>query len=110
MRTIKDNLPKAKIWFQSILHTHPNGSKYISRNVIKMNNLIYEMCSRFKIFYLNVFHAFLNHRGNINSNLFPGYDVAKKLFDIHPNKKGIWVLAGFYIHTVHSKWFNPLGY
>ena len=64
----------------------------------------------FKIFYLNVFHAFLNHRGNINSNLFPGYDVAKKLFDIHPNKKGMGVLARFYIHTIHSKWFNPLGY
>ena len=110
MRTIKDNLPNAEIWFQSILPIHPNGSKYISRNVIKMNNLIYEMCSRFKIFYLNVFHAFLNHRGNINSNLFPGYDVAKKLFDIHPNKKGMGVLARFYIHTIHSKWFNPLGY
>ena len=89
MRTTKDNLPNAKIWFQSILPIHPNGSRYISRNVIKMNNLIYEMCSRFKIFNLNVFHVFLNHRGNVNSNLFHGYDVAKKLFDIHPNKK-VW--------------------
>ena len=26
MRTIKDVLPNAKIWFQSILHIHPNGS------------------------------------------------------------------------------------
>ena len=28
MRTIKDVLPNAKIWFQSILPIHPNGSRY----------------------------------------------------------------------------------
>ncbi len=110
MRTIKTVLPGVKAWFQSIPPINPNGSKYTVRNVIQMNNMIYNMCSRFRMFYLNIFHAFLDHKGCINTRLFPGYDSNKKCFDIHPNKRGMGVLAKFYIYIIHSKWFNPEGF
>ncbi len=110
MRTIKAMLPGAKTWFQSIPPINPNGSRFTARNVVHMNAMIYDMCSRYKLFYLDIFHAFLNRRGRINTNLFPNYDAIKKSFDIHPNKKGMGVLAKFYIFIIHSKWFNPEGY
>ena len=110
MRSIKTLLPGAKVWFQSIPPINPNGSKFTAVNVLQMNNLLYNMCSKFKLFYLDIFPAFLNTQGGINSSLFPKYDTAKKLFDIHPNRRGMGVLARFYIYIIHSKWFNPFGY
>ncbi len=110
MRSIKTLLPDVKVWFQSIPPINTNGSRFTARNVLQMNNLIYNMCSRFKLFYLDIFHAFLDSQGCINTRLFPAYDTVKKCFDIHPNKRGMGVLARFYIFIIHSKWFNPLGY
>ena len=110
MRSIKTLLPGTKVWFQSIPPINPNGSKFTEINVLQMNNLLYNMCSKFKLFYLDIFPAFLNTQGGINSSLFPKYDTAKKLFDIHPNRRGMGVLARFYIYIIHSKWFNPFGY
>ena len=110
MRTIKMILPNAKVWFQSLPPINPNGCKFTEKNVIQMNNLIYNMCSRYRLYYLDIFHAFLDARGCINSRLFPHYDTNRKRFDIHPNKKGMGVLARFYIFIIHSKWFNPLGF
>ena len=110
MRTIKMILPNAKVWFQSLPPINPNGCKFTEKNVIQMNNLIYNMCSRYRLYYLDIFHAFLDARGCINSRLFPHYDTIRKRFDIHPNKKGMGVLARFYIFIIHSKWFNPLGF
>ena len=110
MRSIKTMLPGVKAWFQSIPPINPNGSRFTARNVIQMNIMIYDMCSRFRLFYLNIFHAFLNQQGCINTRLFPGYDIEKKCFDIHPNKRGMGVLARCYIFIIHSKWFNPEGF
>ena len=110
MRSIKTLLPGTKVWFQSIPPINPNGCKFTAINVLQMNNLLYNLCSKFKLFYLDIFPAFLNTQGGINSSLFPKYDTVKKLFDIHPNKRGMGVLARFYIYIIHSKWFNPCGY
>ena len=88
MRAVKLRLPNAKIWFQSLPPINPNGSKYLPRNVLKINTLIYNLCSRFKLFYLNIFFAFLNRQGNINSNLFPEYDPVKKCLTFIPIEKG----------------------
>ena len=62
------------------------------------------------MFYLDIFNAFLNHKGHINSYLFPKFDPVKKSFDIHPNARDMGVLARFYIFVIHSKWFNAMGY
>ena len=110
MRSIKLILPDAKVWFQSIPPINPNGCKFTERNVIQMNNLIYNMCSRYQLYYLDIFRAFLDARGCINPRLFPHFNTNKQYFDIHPNKKGMGVLARFYIFIIHSKWFNPLGF
>ncbi|MCP4488743.1 MAG: hypothetical protein GY820_15730, partial [Gammaproteobacteria bacterium] len=67
MRSIKTMLPGVKAWFQSIPPIHPNGSRFTARNVIQMNILIYDMCSRFRLFYLNAFHAFFNQQGCVNT-------------------------------------------
>ena len=56
------------------------------------------------------FGAFIDRYGHRNKLLFPTFDESKNTFDIHPNKKGMGILARFYIFLIHSKWFNPLGY
>ena len=110
MKRIKELLPLATVYFQSIPPIHPNGCMYTPRNVVSMNNLIYNLCSRFRLFYLNIFDAFLNKHWTRNDSLFPKYDENKKSFDIHPNSKGMGVLARFYIYLIHSRRFNPMGY
>ena len=110
MRRIRELFPDTKVWFQGIPPIHPNGCRYTVRNVCDMNILIYNnLCSRFKVFYMDVFRDFLDKDGFIKSKLFPEYDAIKG-FDIHPNTKGYGVLASHYIYLIHTKWFNPLGY
>ena len=48
MRAVKLRLPNVKIWFQSLPPINPDGSKYLQRNVLKINTLIDNLCSRFK--------------------------------------------------------------
>ena len=110
MRCIKAKLPSETIYFQSLLPIHPNGCQYTVWNVIAMNNMIYNLCSRFRLYFVDVFSKFLNSSGCRNESLFPEYDEKKMCFDIHPNKRGMGVLAKFYIYLIHSRWFNPLGY
>ena len=111
MKTAKKLFPDAKIWIQSIPPVHPNGASHIPRNVMAMNNMLFDCCSRYKLFYLDVFWAFLDRFGNRNDRLFPKYDSAKGFYDIHPSPRaGMPVLARIYIHIIHSKWFNPMGY
>ena len=109
MRRIKVLLPDTKVFFQSIPPIHPNGCPYTVENVCAMNALIFNLCSRFKVFYFDVFRDFLDKDGFIKSRLFPEYNPIKG-FDIHPNTKGLGVLASHYIYLIHSKWFNPMGY
>jgi hypothetical protein len=48
--------------------------------------------------------------GYRDSRLFPEFDKIKNEFNIHPNKRGMGVLAKVYIYFIHSRWFNPMGY
>ncbi len=111
MKTAKKLFPDAKIWVQSIPPVHPNGASHIPRNVMAMNKLLFDCCSRYKLFYLDVFWAFLDRFGRRNDRLFPKFDSAKGYYDIHPSPRaGMPVLARYYICIIHSKWFNPMGY
>ena len=111
MKCSKILFPNAKVFLQSIPPIHPNGCQYTVGNVLYMNNLIYNLCSRYKLFYLDIFHAFLNQSGDRNDKLFPEFDSNRNSFDIHPStRKGMPVLAKFYLRLIHSKWFNPMGY
>ena len=86
------------------------GSVKIGSPFDQVNKTIFFTCSRYKIFYMDVFNVFLDVNGNRNQYLFPKYDSNRKMFDIHPNKRGLGVLARVYIYSIHSKWFNPVGY
>ncbi len=110
MKFLKLTFPYAKIYFQSIIPLPHNKCPYVVSNVLKMNNLLFNLCSRFHLYYLDVFGSFLNRWGYRNSDLFPQFDSTKELYDIHPNKRGMGVLARHYIYLIHSRWFNPLGY
>jgi alkylated DNA repair dioxygenase AlkB len=110
MKRIRELLPLATVFFQSIPPIHPNGCPHTVKNVIFMNKLIFDLCSRFKLFYLDILVQFLNKYGYRNDSLFPKYDAFRKSFDIHPNAKGYGILAKCYIYLIHSRRFNPLGY
>ena len=89
MRAAYRLFPNAKVFFQSIPPVHPNGCNYTVKNVLSMNILIYNLCSRFRLFYLDIFGSFLDRAGNRNAKLFPEFDKHKNCFDIHPNKRGM---------------------
>ncbi len=111
MKKIKVLAPSAKIYMQSLLPLPlVNKDQNVVKNVLAMNNLIFGLCSRYKLFYLDVLHSFLNSYGSRNLRLFPAYNNVNKSWDIHPNARGMGVLARHYIYHIHSKRFNPLGY
>jgi hypothetical protein len=110
LKTVKQALPETKVFIQSLIPIPTNGCSYTSANVVDMNAMIFNMCSRYKVYFINVFNAFLDCYGSTNLDLFPGYNATKGFYDIHPNAKGKGVLARFYIYLIHSRWFNPLGY
>ena len=110
MKYLKVTFPYATIYFQSIIPLAHNDCPHTTSNVLDMNKLIYDLCSRFHLYYLDVFYSFLNVWGYRNDMLFPEYDDKKQCFDIHPNRRGMGVLARRYIYIIHSRWFNPLGY
>lgn len=110
MKTVRRLLPSTLVYFQSLLPIPANGCPHTERNVMSMNYMIYYLCSKFKMFYMDVFYDFLNYNGTRNERLFPKFNVTKKSFDIHPNARGYGVLARFYIFLIHSRWFNPQGY
>ncbi len=110
MKRIKVLAPSAKIFVQSLLPLPPNGDPSVVRNVLAMNNLMYSLCVKYKLFYLDVLPSFLNGVGFRNPRLFPAFNAVNKSWDIHPNARGMGVLAKHYIYLIHSKRFNPLGY
>jgi hypothetical protein len=110
MRYLKVTFPSASIYFQSIIPLAHNKCPYVTSNVLDMNNLIFNLCSKFHLYYLDVVGSFLNRWGYRNDRLFPEFDSDRQSYDIHPNKRGLGVLAKHYIYLIHSRWFNPLGY
>ncbi len=110
MKSVRGLLPSTTVYFQSLLPIPSNGCPYTERNVVNMNNIIYYLCSRYRMYYVDVFSDFLNRNGSRNVLLFPKLDVGRNTFDIHPNARGYGVLARSYIYLIHSRWFNPQGY
>ena len=104
VRKVKLLFPKASIYFQSLIPL-PVRNQTTIKNIIDTNCLIFDICRRERIYFLNVFWAFLGQDGYRNKLLFPN-----NMNDIHPNKIGVGTLARFYIERIHSKRFNPLGY
>ena len=91
--------------------TYPlNGNRFSDRNVLAMNRLLYNMCSKHRLFFIDAFTCFLNGYGNRNLNLFLKWHESRKFYDIHPNSKGMGVLARRYIFLIHSNRFNPMAY
>ncbi len=110
MKHVRTILPDTAIYFQSLLPIPGNGMVNVVRNVCQMNNLIFDMCSRNKTFYIDAFNLFLDNHGRRNVHLFPKVNSVTGSYDIHPNKRGMGVLARNIIFLIHSKWFNPFGY
>ncbi len=110
MTRMKVLAPSAKIFIQSLIPLPPNGDPHVVRNVLAMNCLLFRLCIKYKLFYLDVMHSFLNEYGSRNLRLFPAFNKGTKSWDIHPNARGMGVLARHYIFLIHSKRFNPLGY
>ena len=60
-------------------------------------------------FFLDVFNSFIDYKGYRDDRLFAKLNLEKP--DIHPNKRGLGVLARRYIFIIRTKFrFNPLGY
>ena len=106
VRVIKYCFPSAKIYIQSLIPlpiTHDN-SRLIVRNVLEFNKIIFHVCFHERAFMIDVFKSFL-YRGHCNHFLFPN-----SVNDIHPNKRGLGVLARRYIDIIHSRHFDPLSH
>ena len=101
MSKIKSSAPSAKIFVQSLLPIPANGNPKGEQNVVSMNKLLFSLFSKFKLFYLDVFSSFLSSWGDRNYQLFSKYSVESKKWDIHPNARGMGVLARHYIFLIH---------
>ena len=71
MKTVRALLPCTTVYFQSLLPIPDNGCPYTAHNVVNMNKMIYYLCSRYKMFYMDVFPNFLNYDFTRNVMLFP---------------------------------------
>lgn len=105
---IKMYFPVSKIWFQSLVPL-PLQHKFTVRNVEQLNDLLFEICSFTKTFYLDVFKKFLAY------DYLSGFSFRDEFLflnspNIHLNKRGLGILARCYIKIIHSNRFNPLGY
>ena len=94
---VKDIFPPSKVYVQSLLPIPSNDNRYCERNVLSMNRMIFNLCSKNKIYFVDAFTCFLNRYGNRNTYLFPEYDEKKNFYDIHPNPKEMGILARKYI-------------
>ena len=105
-RYIKDVFPGAKIFYQSLIPlpiTHENSS-YIARNLLQFNRILFEVCKHERVFLFDVFGIFLQGIYG-NPRLF-----SENIRDIHPNKRGLGLLAREYIKRIHCRHFNPLSH
>ena len=103
VRTIKNLFPNCKVYIQSLLPlpVTPANRQHVIRNVLDFNNLIYHICSHEKVFILDVFRKFL-FEGFRNPRLF---NISAA--DVHPNTRGLGVLAKVYIDRIHGRYFDP---
>ena len=103
IRRIKELFPRAKIFFQSLipLHITRENESYVARNLLQFNSMLFDVCKHEKVYMFDIFGMFLLGIYR-NPHLFPeGYR------DIHPNKRGLGLLAKEYIKRIHCKNFDP---
>ena len=105
---IKTLFPNSKIWFQSIVPLLIQN-QFSVKNVKDYNSLLFEVCSYTKIYFLNVFGAFLQYNRN-KKGWFRNEFYFVNFNNIHLNKIGLGMLARSYIRLIHSDQFNPLGF
>ena len=105
-RFIKELFPHAKLFFQSLIPlpiTYENAA-YNAQNILSFNDMLYEVCKHERVYLFDVFRLFLLGRYR-NARLFPlGFH------DIHPNKRGLGLLARQYIMRIQCKHFDPLSF
>lgn len=105
---IKLLFPDAAVWFQCLIPL-PLQHAYSVINVEDYNNLLLEVCSFTKTYYLDMFGEFLYY--NFYSDQYyrnDQYFVNSK--NIHPNKWGYALMAKHYLKLIHSNKFNPFSY
>ena len=95
--------PSAKIFLQTLLPLPiaDFNVHYVIRNVNEYNALIDELCRSEKVYILDVFRSFLE--GGFRDPLLFNNDIR----DCHPNRRGIGLLARFYIQKIRSTKFDP---
>ena len=102
-KTIKELSPRSKVYIQSLLPL-PVIHRKVVGNVAGFNNILLNCCSFYKFYYMDVFQSFLDEYGVFRSKSLFNSSVK----DVHPNNRGMGVLAKFYIFIIHNKKFNPL--
>ena len=102
-KKIKELCPRTKVYIQSLLPL-PVINRNIIHNVVCFNNLLINCCAFEHFYYLDVIPNFLDERGMFRSKALFNSSVK----DIHPNNRGMGVLAKYYIFVIHNKRFNPL--
>ena len=110
MKSIKTSLPSTKIFLQSLIPIPSGGSIQVQRNVISMNGLLYDLYSRYKLYFIDAFRLYVDNFGRRILSLFPSGNTKDRVIDIHPNSRGMGVMAKNLIFLIHSKWCNPFGY
>ena len=99
--------PGAKVWFQSLVPL-PLQDEWTVLNIEAYNKMLYEVCSFSGAYYINCFDMFL---AETRSGILLRYDP---LFvsgtNIHPNSRGLSLIASKYLLIIHNRRFNPIGY
>ena len=102
---IKLFFPGAKIWFQSLIPL-PIQNEWTITNIESYNSMLYDICTKSRIFYLNCFYMFLSYTRGIclRDEQFFSKD------NIHPKKSGVIMIARKYLSCIYRNNFNPLAY
>ena len=93
--------PNAKIWYQSLLPL-PIVHQYVVGNVVNFNRLLEEICTKYRIFFHDVFDDYLGEDCHRNYRLFEN-----SFYNVHLNSVGLGRLAKSYINLIHRNNFNP---
>ena len=93
--------PNADIFYQSLLPL-PLENMFVRGNVETFNDLLFEVCKKNKVYFLDIFEDFLGYDRRRNSVLFE-----EEQSNVHLNVVGLGFLAKKYIYRIHSKNFDP---
>ncbi len=101
--------PKSKVFFQSLLPLPLINDKDWSTNrrVQDFNRLLFNECVYRRYHFIEVFYPFTKFRRQKNEPV-SRFDRLFERGGIHPNpKRGMGVLARYYIRALHSNFFDP---